>query len=984
MQSIIEKIPGPCVVFAGAGTGKTYTIVEKVKHLVKTGFCKPSQIVCITFSNEAAASLKVRLQRELGQELPIVDTFHAFAADLLRQHASVIGAKDTFSILTPDEAKVLLHRTLRIAPYYCHKYVQTLGTAKDMGIRVSDMQEYVQKDYLYQKEGLAKELEALQFELQTLHLKKSKTNKSALQARIHEISAFIELQKFAKTWTAYEKIKTKQNSYDYADLALQVLEVCLAKPSIANAYSYIIVDEFQDTNKLQLDFLFALAPHKNIMIVGDMNQSIYRFRGAYKENLSLFKQHFGVREKDIFTLNKSYRCSNTIGRVAYQLIRNNYQKQDECFMVESVYGCEGSKIQIIELMNAHEEARKVVEIVQKELNSGRKKEDICIMYRTHQQGRVLRKVLSQAQIPFTSVSERSLLQLPVIKVVLDYAAILDCLVNKRKGGEQAWWDLFYRLHLAETDLINIGKCMKQFRENGCLSSILLTEVEKLELSDTGKKIVSSLAQRFQDLEAHAYLPIRELFEKIYLAAGVLQTDSDIPNSEQTLVLEKLLEIAEHHTALYGSELSSFMHYLDTVRQLGIELEAPAQHKPGVRLMTLHATKGLEYPVVIITNCAEKRFPLEEIRRNTLLPLDLLPEFKDLSKLDAEEKEMYVKEYERHHQLLEERRLCYVAFTRTQEQLYLTYAGEYAGKKSRPSLFLQEIFYKQNPDCTFAVDEDIKYTEPETHPVSALAFTRIIGAKNFEEALPGLVASKTQNRTLSPSAVLLFDECQKKYEYKYVYQMPDEKTISWEAIKTGSFIHLILEHGVKSGFSSVEQYIDYARELHLQEEWASIDMREVESMIAVFFARNKDKYSHESVTEQHLNAVLGGFKFTGFADRIDQHPEGLEIIDYKTGKSVVSPKHRSWQLGYYALAAKQLGKVRWLTLDMLKQEKPLEFEVDEKGIAKARYASLSFSIPEVEQELIKTAQEITKAYTSGFKACPVEKNCEFCNEYVHGL
>src|SRR3989344_372505 len=247
MQKALEKNDGPCVILAGAGTGKTYTIVEKVKKLIAEGFCKPEEIVCITFSNEAANSLKSRIQKELNiNSLPSIATFHAFATDLLRKYGESIGIKDSFSILTPDDAKVLFHTTLRVTPYYCHKYTAAIGMAKDMGIRLEDVQEYVSKNPLSLKyDSLIKELETLQFELQTLYLSRDKAGKSSLEGRIAKLSHFAELQ---------------------------------------------------------IDFLFVLAPHKNIMIVGDMNQSIYRFRGAYRENFKIFKQHFLVDEEDIFNL----------------------------------------------------------------------------------------------------------------------------------------------------------------------------------------------------------------------------------------------------------------------------------------------------------------------------------------------------------------------------------------------------------------------------------------------------------------------------------------------------------------------------------------------------------------------------------------------------------------------------------------------------------------------------------------------------------
>jgi RecB family exonuclease len=240
--------------------------------------------------------------------------------------------------------------------------------------------------------------------------------------------------------------------------------------------------------------------------------------------------------------------------------------------------------------------------------------------------------------------------------------------------------------------------------------------------------------------------------------------------------------------------------------------------------------------------------------------------------------------------------------------------------------------------------------------------------------------------LSPSSLLLFNECQKKYEYKYVYNMPEGKVVNWEAMRLGSFVHSVLEKGVNANFREVKEFLDLAREMHMSEDWESVELEDAEHLVRVFFERNKDKYCENSRTEQRLNFEMGGVKFTGLADRIDFGPEGPEIINYKTGVSSVPPLTRNWQLGYYALAASQFGRVLKITLDMLKQEKPLEFEVDEEGRARAvnHTGRMEFNIYEVEEELVKAAHAVMEAYKKGFRACGVEKNCEFCSEYVYGL
>ncbi len=990
LEEAIKKTSGPCIILAGAGTGKTHTIVEKIKYFIQNNIYSPEKIVCITFSNEAAANVFMRVRKSLDIEYgkePIIKTFHAFSADLLRKYGSHIGIPEDFKILDPNEAKVILHKNLRIQPYYCRKYISTISTAKDLGITLEDLQKYLLKQQeRYNGIELEKHYKNIQFELQVMHLKKDSEKKKILSDKLSHLNEVLELKKFVNSWSAYEKIKAKYNCQDYADLSWNALLLLKKFPEIASNFSCLIVDEFQDTNKVQLDFLLALASHGNITIVGDLNQSIYRFRGAYKENFALFKKHFNVLSKDIFNLAKSFRSPNSVLRTAHRLILNNYNSPEECFFVENAEGRKGAPIEIYELVNGKEEARKVVSLIQEEIKSGRKPEEICVMFRTHQQGRVIRKALEIVQIPYSSVTKNSLLILPEIKIVIDYITILNKIQKEERGGEQELWDLLYQSKFSEQDLIFLGKFLKEHKDEKCISKTFLQEMLSFPVSSDGKLCLKILRERFDLLLLNAHKDTSALISEVYSITGLLVNQKSRDGKALFLNLHRFLELSQHHSKLYSPDLGSFLHYLDVLNNLEIEIPSAEVEGNGVQLMTAHATKGLEYSVVILTNMAQKRFPIERADHSILLPRILYPDFtQDFLGQDFSEEAL--RKYELHHQLSEERRLCYVAFTRAKEKLILTYAKEYAGKKAYHSLFLDELDYTKNSDFTFQKDHELKYQEPIFNLKPASSFASIVSSPHFEAQIQRVASSLSappskEQRSFSPSALLLFYECQKKYEYQYIYNMPEKKTISWEAMRLGSFIHSVLEYGVQNKFYSSKEFVDYAKELHLNEDWALVDFSEAEHMIKVFFERNKDKYNEKSRTEQVLTVELGGFPFVGFADRIDEHPQGIEIIDYKTGRQEIAQRHRNWQLGYYALAAGKFGKVHKITLDMLKQEQPLEFIIDEKGNAQGvNTERMDFNIYEVEQELISTAKSISEARSKGFKPCPLEKNCEFCNEYV---
>jgi DNA helicase II / ATP-dependent DNA helicase PcrA len=993
MTSAIEKVKGPCVILAGAGTGKTYTIVEKVKYILERNLYSPEKIVCLTFSNEAANSLRERILAHVtGENEPVIKTFHSFCADILREHGSKIDIGEEFKILLPDDAKIMLRKNFKVKTGLCHKYINAIGTAKDLGISLEDLGDHVKREIPEEKEKMfEKNLEGFRFQLRTLYLgdKKGKRIRAQeLRGKIKSLDNVLGLKKFFNIWKAYEKLKEKRNLQDYSDLNKNALFLLEKHPEIAEKYEYVIVDEFQDTNKLQCDFLKHIAPHKNITVVGDMNQSIYRFRGAYKENISHFKKDFCTSSKsDFFALDKSYRSTNKILRVAHKLISNNYSNAEENFEVTSALGNEGKDIEIIELEDNKEETRKIVEIIESEISSGVSSEEICVMFRTHQQTRLLKNYLDYKKIPFTSVTKKSLLKMTPVKLTVDYLTILNKIRDKDKGGQQAWWDLIYNSEFSKNDLIEITNYIKKNRDHECLSLKIVNSIKEINLSDPGKIKMGLLLGRVKSLISHVGIPISELILRVYEIAGL---NSDIyrdgfDRKERLVVLQRFHQLSQEFSELEHASLSGFLRHLEIMGHLGIEVGAPQINNTGIRIMTHHASKGLEYNTIIIAGLAQKKFPIEKINSNPLIPVELAPELKDLKYKDIWEKENAIKSYEQENNLLEERRLCYVAFTRAKEKLYITYAKKYGSLRVGASGFLHEIDYKNNSDVVFSKDHDLKYRFPESGKIGGGAeipgIHDVLNSKN-----PGELIKVKNNLgmglTFSPSSLQTFSECQKKYEYKYLYNMPEPVTLSWESLKLGSFVHLVLEIGVKENYKTEKEFLDLAKVLQMKDEWNFIELSEVVPLVKIFFRRNKDKYNENSLTEQKLSVMVDGLNFYGFSDRIDFRDDGLEIIDYKTGASDVKPSYRNWQLGFYALAAEKLGTPKRLTLEMLKKEKPIEFEIDENGNAVEKNSvRTAFNLDVVRKELVGVAREILSCYDKGFKACSPDKHCAFCEEYV---
>lgn len=931
-MTYISNVVGPCVILAGAGTGKTRSIVEKLRHIINNKIYPIERVVCLTFSNEAVNTLIQRILPHLRDKEPIIKTFHSFCADLLRKHGEKIDIRPNFKIMLPDDGKILLHKYFKINAYLCNKYIEEISIKKDLGITLENYALY--KRNPEEIEFLAKSLEDLKFKINTAHMSKiSKQELDKFKLEKEKLESELEKGKFYAAWNSYEKIKSNKNGLDYTDLHQKALELLQRHPTIAEEFDYVIVDEFQDTNKIQCMLLDKIARKRNITIVGDLNQSIYGFRGAYDENFNYFKEIMGVKDGDIFNLDKSYRSTNKILAIAHELIKNNYVIKEQCFEVKSAYDQAGENIKTYELKNSKEEVRKITEIIKEELKAGTPIKDMCVVFRTHQQSNTLKKHLEYESIPYTSVNKDNLLKMPIIKKVRAYLVVLDKLANKSKGGDSAWWEIV-NSSLNKNDAVIASQAIRKLRDEECISAKFM-ESTIPGLSKEGEVKLESLKKNVNSLLKESLPSAKELVKKLYETLNLKSEENAEDNS--FLALEKFYSFVSDYSALESTDLQSLIYHLTTMDSLEIMIESPVLIKDGIRIMTNHATKGLEYETVIMSSMVQKKFPIEKTSKQEEATIE--------------------------KQIMEERRLCYVGFTRAKKRLYLTYAKEYGARQFEASQFLKEINYQNNENIDFIKDEEELYQPPKEEIKSE--------EHNIED----------YELSFSPSALQTFDECQKRYEMKYIYNMPDASPQSWEAIALGTFIHRVLENVVENNTKTIKEIEDTAKIIQLN-EYKDLNLEGAMPMIRVFFERNKSKYNENSMTEKHLEVKLDGVLFKGFADRLDINDNGeITIVDYKTGKSEIKPRYRNWQLGIYALGSKKYGTPKRLILDTLQKEHPLEFELDNYGIAKEIHSPRTiFDLNEVKNEIVTVAKSILKARQTGFKPCAPEKNCQFCQEW----
>lgn len=724
-RDAVKHVSGPLLILAGAGTGKTTTITGKIACMIKEQGIKPEKILALTFSREAARNMEKKIYELLGQGTNVkVSTFHAFCAELIRDNSEKCGISEQFTIFEEIDAAILIYKELGITSRNASLYSSTIAKAKDLNISISKFKNYLETG----KKSLLNFAEESRFEqfyneckinLNTFHLK-DKTQQKALKDEKKKWQEFIglydEYRKYADfihAWETYEERKKALNCLDYGDLnriALDFLNT-YGTAELNDAYTHIIVDEFQDTNYVQFELIKHLtAGEQNITVVADANQSIYAFRGAYSNNIEEFKKQFGISEKDVVSLDTSFRSTNKILRVAHRLISHNYpeDRKSECLLLKNCDANDGKNVVIQETKDDGEEARKIAEQIEFYIEKGIPLKEVAVLYRTHTQGRQIRQVLQRREIPVLVKDDADYLKQPEIKTVLSYLYVLNNLTDPTPRGTEAWWRLFhYNNSFKDSDSVRIGEYVKKNKIS--FQEAIYHHLDDIGLSENGCSTVKNVKETIRVLGEKKMLDASDLLLEIYELSGILRHLSRLDTMktrEAFLNLRNLHEMAKNFEQFHNRELFGFIDYLEILDEMdGNPAPARITEDDAVSLMSIHAAKGLEFRVVFVSSMAKDKFPLLRGGQDFLIPLEMMEQYRDLFSAHLSEKELEkaIKERKKEIRFEEERRLCYVAFTRAKEDLILTLSQEYGGKEREPSEFLMEIGYDHWRDLDIAAE-----------------------------------------------------------------------------------------------------------------------------------------------------------------------------------------------------------------------------------------------------------------------------------------
>ncbi len=624
----VQTLDGPLLVLAGAGSGKTRILTYRIANLMATGRAFPGEIMALTFTNKAAKEMRHRVaalvtSAGVNPDDIWVSTFHSTGARLMRTYGDRLGLQPGFSIFDDYDSQTIIKHCLAelgisdkvVSPKGVHYKIQGL---KNEGIEPSTFKAGV-GDYMDRK----------------------------LEPVIH----------------AYERALRLNNALDFGDLLLKVLSLFRGDPVLLerfqDRYRYFLVDEYQDTNGVQYQLLQLLAAkYRNLCVVGDEDQSIYKWRGADISNILDFEKDYP--EAKVVKLEENYRSTSSIITASNKVISHNTQRKEKTLFTNNP---KGEPVEVHTLESDFEESRWVVSKITELLANGSAPDDIAIFYRTHAQSRLFEDMLRSGRVNYQIFGGLKFYDRAEIK---DAVAYLKLLANEKDNVALA--------RVINVPARGIGKTtIEKIRNKASETGISMFDAVRkmaqgeLDVTPAIQKKLAPFAKLYESLQKdRADMDLRDFYSVVLESSGYIKALQQLDDIESATKLENLQElasaIADYETRTAEPTLEGFLEEV----ALYTDQDRSQENESAVTLMTIHSAKGLEYPIVFLVGLEEELFP--SIRG-------------DAFAADPDEIE-------------EERRLCYVGMTRARQRLYLTSAHMRRvfglRKVRRPSRFIAEL------------------------------------------------------------------------------------------------------------------------------------------------------------------------------------------------------------------------------------------------------------------------------------------------------
>lgn len=963
-QQAVEYSGGPLLIIAGAGTGKTTVITERIKHLIVEKKVSPTNILALTFTEKAAKEMQERVDvaLPLGYANMWISTFHSFGDRILKNEIVNLGLTSRYSLLSEAEAVTFMKKHLA---EFELDYFRPLGNPNKY---LSDILKHFSR---LKDENVTPNQYADWVKVQSSPPKADQPLAEKLKVNEEDEDEQDEIKKWqelSRVYEKYEELKNKQGLLDYGDLIYLVIRLFDTRPSVLVKYkkqfTHFLVDEFQDTNFAQYELVKLLAPPSgktNLTIVADDNQSIYKFRGASVSNILDFNRDY-PKAKSI-VLNKNYRSSQTILDHAYQLIKFNdpdtleaklgiskkLEKQREVAEIDPEFSFFNRVEDEAEFV-----AKEIQSLVTGHLSLDYK--DFAILVRANNHAEPFARALAYKGIPFQFLGPGLLFRQPEIKDLLAYLKLLIDYSDSVSA---------YRI-LSSKHFDLSGRTLAELNRYAAHEHMSLMETceiaDKLSLSEKDQKTLNEFVTMF-----HQHLDLAKEESAGQVLYHFLQdTDAVVElvkeeNSKKSQNLHKFFEkIKVFESNREDKSIFALADYFDLAIELGESPMASSDDWVGndaVNIITVHSAKGLEFPVVFMVNLVNARFPSTEKSDKVPLPDNLIKE--------------HLPEGDFH--LQEERRLFYVGMTRAKDRLYLLgskFYNEEAKREKKPSPFVVEAMGIDRLQTT-------DYSLPQkSNQLSFLDFQTPSTIHRTPDTVHQTINS------LSSSQIADFQLCPLKYYYKYILKIPLPQP---PAGIFGSVIHDTLhdfyDYALKGEKVSSEVILNLYKDNWQTGGYESKHQRDGYFKQGIKYLTD---YYNQSFNPKKLPILMEqtfgvkiteNLKLTGRIDRIDLVENGIEIIDYKTGKPKgVKDLKKDFQLDLYALAVSLGGLRQPGVLD--REYQPEEIMVSYyyfDNQQKVSFVKTKEDLKIAKQLVIDTAKEIE---STDFRASS-GMHCDYC-------
>lgn len=913
-QECIKEINGKIMVLAGPGTGKTFTLINRIKNMLLSKI-KPDTILCLTFSDAAANEMRQRLIKELGVVATKVDifTYHSFCNSIIKTYPNQFELNENVKLINQTVSLELMKRTIdEIQPqsfvsqrsdkyFYAKDFISHVAKLKSLRISKND---YL--NCLNTNPNFRPRLNDLKFEILEREKAGNMKNKTRYQ-QVEKIEK--DIAKAQELWDIFEVYKNKmfENNYiDFQDMINFVIDQFetdnLFLQEIANKYKYLMVDEYQDTNSLQNNIIFKLLDemeNKNIMVVGDDDQIIYGFQGAKLDNVENFLTKYP--DTKVICLNENNRSSQNILDLSYLIInqdnnRLENNKKFNKFNITKKLKAKNNKviekeqkIKFYQFGETMQEYNFIVEDIDKLIKSNSMSKDenneadlsqIAIISKKRADLSIFAELLKNKNIPYQIDEGKSIFTIRASILTYFYLKALD---NHILNSDKLFGILL--LSPFEIDLNDYNRLLMEHRIN---RKDFITNMESLlkkENEFVDEKKIRTFLDTFNYLKDYASKnDLHETIIEIINRTGILEYyfKSEKNKMENIMSIKKIIDEAKELKELNPSvSVNDFVKYFDDAlnNEIDITIDKNNMVQNAVQLITYHGSKGREFDYVYLPNLVASSW--EDFRRNgdyKFVTDEVLEPVLEQEKKDAE--------------LL---KLLFVGITRAKFGLTMSFASSNNEKPQELTKYLNIAFDKKFDFDTYQIDYNRDLFENEYYKFLSKDIY------NNQKAFEKEIRQPVNNIILSPTRLNDYLECQRKFFYLKVLNI-DIQQANWDNANYGTAIHNVLEKAVNFAFENnfypkLEEMLEWFNQNMDNSTFTTVEKKEMflkrgKTALSDYYPRFIETPIKSIVNVEYSfnNVEVKGNFISGKIDRIEKNKDGTyELYDYKTGTPVSSKK-----------------------------------------------------------------------------------------------